>query len=350
MTPKEAERAANPMGISPPSPAPISTESRTLVEAFHDCFGLSWAALAIAIGIALTLLLLLATYADGGTLTGDPWDLWRKALEPAIIVYVLGTYSLFYRRWALAIGALRPLTARPELVEQSHAISRRGEWTALMLGIAFAIWINFSVPTHGRWLLVYHVLSDVFMFGLMALLINDGMIRSWRFKTIVQAGLQLDIFDRGALTPLARWGQTVSLTLVGGICLSLLFQSYDTLKTVQSVVIYSILIAVSLAQFFTSIWSIHGALVTAQQRELAIVRKHWIRARYELKQKLANESQDDVARFYEPVVVLSAYESLVLSASTWPFNPKIVRELLASLVAPILIYGLKIAIGFPGGV
>ena len=37
--------------------------------------------------------------------------------------------------------------------------------------------------------------------------------------------------------------------------------------------------------------------------------------------------------------------SQVLAASTWPFNPKIVKEVLASLVAPFLIYGLKIAIG-----
>ena len=45
------------------------------------------------------------------------------------------------------------------------------------------------------------------------------------------------------------------------------------------------------------------------------------------------------------MVVLGAYERQVLAASTWPFNPKIVKEVLASLVAPFLIYGLKIAIG-----
>ena len=44
-----------------------------------------------------------------------------------------------------------------------------------------------------------------------------------------------------------------------------------------------------------------------------------------------------------------ALNHAVLSASTWPFNPRIVRELVASLVAPILIYGLKIAMGLSGG-
>jgi hypothetical protein len=41
----------------------------------------------------------------------------------------------------------------------------------------------------------------------------------------------------------------------------------------------------------------------------------------------------------------SSRSSQVLAASTWPFNPKIVKEVVASLAAPILIYGLKIAVG-----
>jgi hypothetical protein len=327
----------------------MNTESRSLVGEFCSWFGLSQAALTIAVGLLLTLLMFLAAYADGGIRTSDLRALWNMGLEPAIIVYVVATNSLLFRRWGLAIDALGPLTVRPELVEQGRAVSRRGEWAALLLGAAFAIWITSSESLHGRWLLVYRILSNIFMFGVMALLIYDGLARAWRLKSIVRAGLQLDLFNRHALAPLARWGQIVSLTFVGGICLSLIFQSYETLYTVQSLVVYSILIAVSLTLFFSSIWSIHGALVAAQERELAVVRGHWIRARHDLLDKLANDTQNEVAEFYEPIVVLSAYESLVLSASTWPFNPKIVREVLASLIAPVLIYGLKIALGLKAG-
>jgi hypothetical protein len=93
------------------------------------------------------------------------------------------------------------------------------------------------------------------------------------------------------------------------------------------------------------VWSVHKALVDAQERELAVVHQHWLVVRSELKKKLAEGGQDDVAALYNPMVVLGAYESQVLAASTWPFNPKIVKEVTASLVAPFLIYGLKIAIG-----
>jgi hypothetical protein len=186
------------------------------------------------------------------------------------------------------------------------------------------------------------------MFALMALSIYDGMMRTRQLRRIVRAGLQLDLFDRKLLTPLARWGQSVSLMFVGGTCLSLLFQSFEALHTVQALVVYSILIVVSLTLFFTSIWSIHIALVAAQRRELAIVHEHWLRARSEFKHKLDQDGQDGATGLYEPMVVLGAYENLVLAASTWPFDPKIVREVLASLVVPILIYGLKIVIGRGG--
>ena len=148
-----------------------------------------------------------------------------------------------------------------------------------------------------------------------------------------------------AFTPLARWGQSVSLIFVGGTCLSLVFQSYESLSTVQSLVIYSTMVVVSLTLFFISIWSIHDALVAAQQRELAVVHEHWSKARSHLKQKLAEGTADEVANLYGPIAAVSEYENRVLAASTWPFNPKTVKELVASLVAPILLYGLKIAMG-----
>ena len=105
------------------------------------------------------------------------------------------------------------------------------------------------------------------------------------------------------------------------------------------------LLGVMLTLFFMSVWSIHDALVAAQQRELVVVHQHWSKARSELKRKLDEGGAGDSAGLYEPIVVLGAYERQILAASTWPFNPKIVRELVASLVAPILIYGLKIALG-----
>lgn len=325
--------------------------SHSLVNRLAGFVGLSRFAFALVVGLLLVLLLLLAAYAQGGLAMGGRSGLWHMGLAPAIVVYVLGVYPLLQERWVPAIGALRPLAARPELMAPADTVGQRGEWAALLLGAAFAVWVSSpSWSTEGRWLAGYVVASNTVSFGLMALAIYDGLRRSRQLNRIVHAGLQLDLFDRQLLMPLARWGQSVSLAFVGGICLSLLFQSYETLTSLRGLVIYSIMVVVSLTLFFTSMWSIHGALVAAQERELAVVRQHWNQARLAARHGLPQAGAGEAARLYEPVVVLGTYESQLLAASTWPFNPKIVREVLASLVAPVAIYALKVALGLSGGV
>ena len=325
------------------------SHSHSLVNQLAAFLGLNQLAFALVVGLLLVLLLVLAAYAQGGLAVGGRLGLWQLGLAPAIVVYVLGVYPLLQERWVPAIDALRPLAARPEFIDRAHPVRQRGEWAALLLGAAFAVWVSSaSWSTEGRWLAGYVLVSNIVMFGLMALAIYGGLLRSRQLTRIVGAGLQLDLFDRQLLTPLARWGQSVSLAFVGGICLSLLFQSYEILTTLRGVVIYSIMVIVSLTLFFTSMWSIHGALVAAQERELAVVRKHWNQARLEARHGLAQASAGEAARLYEPVVVLGAYESQLLAASTWPFNPKIVKEVVASLIAPVLIYGLKVALGLSG--
>jgi hypothetical protein len=329
-------------------PVRMNTRPQSLVDQLVGYVGLPRLAFALAGACLLGLLLLVAVFAHGGLPVGGRWGLWKMGLEPAVIIYIFAIYPPLHRRWTLTIDALRPLSNRPELVEQAHAVNRRGEWIVLLLGAAFSVWATNPLQFDGGWLLLYVFASNIVMFSLMALASYDCLVRTRRLARIVRSGLQLDLFDRRSFTPLARWGQSVSLTFVGGTCLSLLFQSYETLYTVQSLVIYSIMVVVSLTLFFTSIWSIHDALVAAQQRELAVVHQHWNKARSELKRKLADGAAGEPAGLYEPIVVLGAYESQILAASTWPFNPKIVKEVVASLVAPILIYGLKIAVGLSG--
>jgi hypothetical protein len=323
----------------------MTSSSQSLVERWVGQAGRSRLAFALALVGVLVLLLAIAVFAHG-LLSDRRWSLWKSALEPAVILYTLAIYPFLHRRWSRAVDALRSLAHRPELVEQARAANPNGEWAALLLGAAFSVWVTDPGHSAGRWwLLLYVTVSNIVMFGLMALAIYDSLARTWRLRRVVRSGLQLDLFDRASYAPLARWGQSVSLIFVGGTCLSLLFQSYETLNTMRSIVIYSIMVGVSLTLFFISIWSIHDALVAAQRRELAIVREHWTRARSELKTKLAEDPAGEISGLYEPIFVLGGVESQILAASTWPFNPKIVKELVATVVAPILIYVLKIAVG-----
>lgn len=329
----------------------MNTGNQSLVNQLVGFARVPRVVVTLVVATVLALPLVLAALWRRGHGSAAPLGLWQLAMAPAIIVFVLEVHPWLQRRWQLAIDALRPLVRQPELLDPVFAARRIGEWIALALGAAFAVWISLSMRVSG-WLFFYLLTAYIVMFGLMALSIHDGLRRSKQLKRILAEGLTLDLFDRQLLTPLARFGQGISLTFVGGICLSLLFQSAVSLKSVQSLVIYSILIVVALTLFVMSMWSIHAALVAAQARELAIVRAHWSQARAELLRHRVEASgatsADDTARHYEPLVVLGTYERQVLEASTWPFNPKIVKEVVASLVAPILIYGVKVAVGLPG--
>ena len=221
------------------------------------------------------MLLFVAVFAQGGLPVGGRWGLWKMGLEPAVILYILAIYPPLHRRWTLAIDALRPLTERPEARRAGPCSQQARRVDSRCCSAPPSPFGSPRGNSTGRWLLLYVFASNIVMFSLMALAIYDCLVRTRRLTRIVRSGLQLDLFDRRSFTPLTRWGQSVSLTFVGGTCLSLLFQSYETLYTVQSLVIYSIMIGVSLTLFFTSIWSIHDALVAAQQRELAVVHQHW---------------------------------------------------------------------------
>lgn len=323
----------------------MNAQPQSMVDQFVAHAGLSRHTLAAAVVSMLTLLLALVAFSLGGVEVGGPRGLWKLGLEPTLVVYILAAYPWLQKRSVRAIEALRPLCSASEAAAEDPPVNRRGELIALLIGAAFSLWITSSWRIEGTWMRLYLTVANIALFSLMALAIYDGMQRTRRLARLVRAGVQLDLFDRQSLAPMARWGQTVALTFVGGICLSLIFQSYDTLHSIRSLVIYSILVGVSLTLFFISVWSIHMALISAQQRELAAVHRHWLQARSTLKRKLAEGGHDDVADLYEPMVVLGAYERQVLAASTWPFNSKVFREVLASLGAPFLIYGLKIAIG-----
>jgi hypothetical protein len=284
----------------------MDTRSQPLVNRLLALLPAQAVPLAFALAALLGLLLLPLAWALWQSDAAASPGLWRLAMAPPIIVFILAVHPRLQALWRRAIEELRPLSRQPELLDPTAA-SRRGEAVAALLGAALAVWISPSIPFAGG-LFAYGLALNVVMFVLLALSIHEGLRRTAHLRRVVAAGLTLDLFDRQLLTPLARFGQGLSLTFVGGTCVSLLFQSAASLYTLQSLVIYSILIVAALTLFFTSVWSIHVALVAAQQRELATVRRHWSRSREALQRHLeqagAEGSTADAVRLYDPLVVL----------------------------------------------
>src|SRR5437868_5045385 len=118
----------------------MNTTTQSLAGQLVGDVGLPRRTFAVALAGVLVLLLAVAVAAHGGVAVGGRWGLWKMSLAPAVILYIFAIYPPLHRRWRAAIDALRPLADRPELVEQAHAVNRRGEWTGLLLGAAFSVW------------------------------------------------------------------------------------------------------------------------------------------------------------------------------------------------------------------
>lgn len=327
----------------------MKSEDQSLLAQLESFLGRRYTAFIVVLALALALLLALAAYAQGGSGQRAGSVRWMLGLDPVMMVYILALHPFMLRRSQRAMHSLEALAPRAGDAGRPRTASRRGEWGAILLGTLAGLAVARRVPEAEGWLRLYSEAMSALMFGLLAAVIYSSVARSRHLAAYSRAGLELNVFDAHLLTPFAQWAQSLSLVFVGGISLSLLFQSYESLRSMEGVIIYGSLVTVALTLFFTSMWTIHAALAMAQEKELSRVRRDLAAAREALFRHRARESAAAVHGPYLPVVVLGVYERHVLDAPTWPFNATIVGRVFASAVAPLGVYLLKLAFGVGGG-
>jgi hypothetical protein len=323
----------------------MDSKNQSLLGQLETFFGPRYAWFVAVLALVLALLLALAAYAQGADSQGVRVVLGLLGLNPVIIVYILLLHPIMYRRWQRAMQSLHVLAPPADGAGRPEPVSHRSEWGSMLFGLIVGLVVARDVPGSEGWLRLYSETTSALMFALLSAAIYGSLARSRHLASHSRAGLELNVFDAHLLTPFAQWGQSLSLVFVGGICLSLLFQSSQSLRSTEGVIIYSSMVIVALTLFFMSVWTIHVALAKAQEKELMRVRRDLAAAR----ETLRSEPNGAEYRPYLPVVVCGMYEQQVLDASTWPFNPAIVGRVLASAVAPLSVYGLKLAFGVGGG-
>ena len=325
---------------------PLNGES--LLARLNSSLGPRYSAFVVLLAILLGVPLAVAAYVHGAIGQRVGAGFWMLGLDLVMLVYILSVHPVMHRRWVRAMQSLEALEPRVGRAIPAGPAALRGEWAAMLLGGLAGLAVARRGPAGEAWLWLYSEGVSALMFSLLAAAIYGSVMRSRQLAAYSRSGLELRVFDGHLLTPFAKWGQSLSLVFVGGISLSLLFQSYQSLRSLESVLIYGCLIAVAMTLFFMSMWTVHVALVRAQDKELAKVRRDLTLARDALTRRRDCESTEAVQDAYLPVVILGAYERQVLKAPTWPFNLAIVGRVFASVVAPLAVYLLKLAFGVSG--
>ena len=193
------------------------------------------------------------------------------------------------------------------------------------------------------WLSVYLVITGTLMNGLLWWLIYDTLAGTVRIAQLSSQAPKIDIlFDTELLIPIARWSLGISVGWVGGISLSLVFQTQDTLLQGGTITLYAILVCVTVLGFLLSMWSTRNTIAKVKRRELVLARKHLAAASLELKDRASRGRLEGMEGLSSTMTSWATYQKLVQDTPTWPFDINIMRRLLASTIAPVLVYLVKV--------
>lgn len=325
-----------------------ATRKKPLLISLMNLTRLSWYWTTVLIAIVLFLLLMLVGYLDGAFNQQFEWEFWRGGLlAPSVIVYVLLISPVVARLSKRAIKAFRPLVTVEQsqfnhLIAEMSKVKRWQEWLAVLAGFIFMLALSRPWIWVEQWMDIYYSVTSMLMFGLLSWLIYSSIIGSRSMSKLCRQDLKLDIFDANLLTPIARLSLGNSLAFVGGISLSLVFQTQEDLLEWQAITVYSVLVLATILIFYMSMWNVHKILARIKKNEMNIVHNQLVIASRKLKSEVLEGQQHKVGQLSQAVAGWAAYEGTIRKAKEWPFSAAIIRRLFASVLAPALVYLVKI--------
>ena len=331
------------------------TRSYPLVSDLIKRSRLTWYWAAAVVTSLLFLLLVLAVFLDGVPSDLLGWEFWRSRLIGILLVtYILAVYEPMRRLRDRAIETFRPLLNLDDegfnrLAAEVNTPKRRWEWASAFAGVALALVLGqpwtLEYGPGLLWQSVHLVIVGTLMNGLLAWLIYDTVTGAVRVNRLSRRDLKLDVLDTGLLTPLARWSLGISLGFVGGISLSLVFETREGLLRWQSIILYAILVCVTILIFLLSMWSAHRSMMDAKNRKLSMARKRLIAISRELEDHTEQGQLGGLGELSASLTSWANYQRLVREAPTWPFNAGIIRRLLGSIIVPAIVYLIKVLAG-----
>ena len=328
------------------------TYKHNLIQTLIYRSRLSWYWFAAILICILLSFLVLAAFLDGFLPRLSHLEFWREFIgAPVLIAYILVAYPYMFRLWENAIRAYHTILSSGNTKSDTIGLpvpNRKAEWSSILIGAVFwivlqGIW-NWQWGVEGWWLYLYTLVSFSLLFGLLGWLIYNSVADSQYLNKLSRQNLKLDIFDTSVLTPVARSSLAVSLAFIGGISLSLIFQTFESLIAWTSITIYVILVLATVLIFFFSMWSTHRVMAGAKNNELSVVRKHLEEATRKLRDTV-RDNAEGIETIYAAVAAWGTYERRVREVREWPFNATILRRLLASTFVPAAVYLIKVLIG-----
>jgi hypothetical protein len=326
------------------------TTPSTLIEELPERTGLSWLKLTLVLALVMILALIGAAYLDGvlAHLLGP--DFWRVALGgPAIIAFAL-LLQPRYKRWRdAAIKAFRPLVpVNDDGFQRSLAgaslFNRRREWLAAAVGAG--AWLLISQPWdrsgpawtwspvgQSLWLTLVGLLTTGLVYVFMGYFIYSALAGTRLFAELHRGPLEINVFNLGALEPIAHWSLGIALYFIGGITISLISLPMFSMG-IANFIGYIPATLVPVTVFFVNMQTVHRAMVEAKERELQTARANLVAASQALRERPAKGHEDEKKTLLASIAAWEAHQNRVKALPEWPYTPDIKRNLVLSSLLP----------------
>jgi hypothetical protein len=273
---------------------------------------------------------------------------WRPFFTaPIVIIYIVVVSQWVTRSDSDLLRAFRPLVliddeAFEQLVRRAARIPPLGEGLAVLSGALIGLvislpWLKWMTTF---WLRLYVPVSLSLMWALLAWIIYFSMASTKLVTALHRQPLKVDILDIKPFEPMGRYSLVTSLIFVGGIALGIVFGlDVKNIFAWQAWVINLPLLCVPVIVFFLNMRETHRVLAGEKKRQLQAVAKKLHALADVMQERIRREER--LGSVAAEFTALTAYETRLRAASTWPYNTGMLRTLFFTLLLPLIVRGLS---------
>jgi hypothetical protein len=260
--------------------------------------------------------------------------------SPTVIVYIILLGPIMAPMEPAVVRSLRPLVLAEEtelapILLRAQTISPRHEVIAIACGLGFGILI-IGIPqgTDLVWPNLVVAATGYAMLGLLGWTAFASITGTRVLNALLRLPLRVDPLDRKPFEPIGRWSLAMSLAFVGGIVIGLFLGSYGTsaLTNPRFWLLFLPLSLLPVLVFYLNMRPTHRVLSAARDRALGEVQRELRRSFPTLLGRM--QRGEPTGNLPWELNALVAYEKELDQASTWPYNPAILRTLVVSVLVP----------------
>jgi len=297
-----------------------------------------WATLLLVLLVYLPTLA--AAYALGLTdLYDDPRS--RSLLAaPTVIAYVLLLGPILGPLESAVVRSLRPVLLADDeelerVVQRAAAVSPWHEMAAIAGGLFFGVLIIGGSPDPGAtWPIFVVTATGYVMLGLLGWAGFLSIASTRVVASLLRLPMQIDPLDRQPFEAIGRQSLAMALAFVGGITIGLLLGGYGSaaLLNPRFWLLFLPLSLLPVLVFYLNLRPTHRVLSGARERALGQVQQQLRRSFPSLLERM--QKSEPTGNLPWEVNALVTYEKELQDASTWPYNPTILRTLFVSVLVP----------------